>query len=206
LRIANFGQHDETGQVLIERTESVVHPRADAGIAAETIAAVHLIHRGRVVHAVHGAAAEEADVVGHLREVRPVFRHVRAALTCFDKLERALHIVAFATLHGRLLLAFAHELLEVHLCKHGLGIEGVDVRRPAFHHQEDDVLRLRGQMAILGRERIVFRFFGEQGGECDAAERGSERIDEIATRGRMQSTSSRTGEIAFNRHKQTRWS
>jgi hypothetical protein len=31
LRIADLGQHDEAGQILVHRTEPVVHPRTDAG-------------------------------------------------------------------------------------------------------------------------------------------------------------------------------
>ena len=115
LRIAHLGQHDEAGQVLIERTEAIVHPRADAGIAAEAVAAVHLIHRGRMVHAVHGATAEEAEIIRDLGEMRPVVRHVRAALAGLDELEGALHVVAFAALKRGDLLAFTDELLEVQL-------------------------------------------------------------------------------------------
>jgi hypothetical protein len=195
LRIAHLGQHDEAWQVLVQRTQTVVHPRTDAGVAAETVAAVHLIHRGRVVHAVHGAAAEEADVVGHLREVRPIFRHVRAALAGLDELEGTLHIVAFPALKRGHLLPFANEFLEVQFRQRGLRVKGVDVRRPAFHHEEDNVLRLRWQMTILGRERILFRLLGEQGGERDASERGSERIDKLAACRRMKRTGSGTVEI-----------
>ncbi len=195
LRIAHLGQHDEAGQILIERAESVVHPRTDAGIAAEAVAAVHLIHGGRVVHAVHGAATEEANVIRDLGEMRPVYRHVRAALTGLDELERTLHVVTLAALKRGGLLVLANEFLEVQFRQRGLGVEGVDVRRSAFHHEEDNVLRLRWQMTNLGRERILFRLLGEQGGERDAAERGSERIDEIAARGRMKRTASGTCEI-----------
>ena len=195
LRIADFWQHDKSGQVLVQRAKAVVHPRADAGVAAEAIAAVHLIHRGGVVHAVHGAATEEANVIGDLGEMRPIVRHVRAALTVLGELEGTLHIVALAALHRGGLLVLADELLEVQFRQRGLGVEGVDVRGAAFHHEEDDVLRLRRQMAILGCERILFRLFGEQGTEGDTAERGSERIDEIAACGRMKRTASGTGEI-----------
>ena len=133
-----------------------------------------------MVHAVHGAAAEEANVIRDFRKVRPVVRHVRAALAGFDEFEGALHIVALAALHRGGLLILADEFLEVHLCQHGLGVESVDVRRSALHHQEDDVLRLRGQMAILGRERIFLRLFAEQGGECDTAEARAQAIEEAA--------------------------
>ncbi len=206
LRIAYLGQHDEAGQVPIERTEAVVHPRADTGIASEAVAAVHLIHRGRMVHAVHGATTEETKVIRDLGEVRPVVRHVRAALAGLDELEGTLHVVALAALKRGDLLAFADELLEMQLFQRGLGVEGVDVRRPAFHHEEDDVLRLRlREVALLRCERMFLRLLGEQGAERDTAEASAQAIDELAARWRMQSAGSGAGEEGFNRHKQTRW-
>jgi hypothetical protein len=195
LRVAHLWQHDEAGEVLVQSAKAVVHPRTDAGVAAEAVAAVHLIHRGGVVHAVHGATTEEAEVIGDFGEMRPVFRHVRAALAVLGKLERALNIVALAALHRGGLLVLADELLEVQFRQRGLGVEGVDVRGAAFHHEEDDVLRLRRKMAVFGCERILFRLFGEQGTEGYTAQRGSERIDEIAACGRMKRTASGTGEI-----------
>jgi hypothetical protein len=100
LRVADFRQHNETGQVLIERAEAVVDPGADAGIATEAVAAVHLIHRRWMIDAVHGAATEEAEVIGNLGQVRPVFRHVGTALAGLDERERTAHVVALAAFHG----------------------------------------------------------------------------------------------------------
>ncbi len=56
-----------------------------------------------MVHAVHLAAAEEAELVRDAREVLPVLRHVRAALAALAELERALHVVALAAFHRGLL-------------------------------------------------------------------------------------------------------
>ncbi len=181
--ITDLGQNDEAGQILIERAESVVDPCADAGIATEAVAAVHLVHGRRVVDAVHGAAAEEANVIGDLGEVRPVFGHVGAALSMFGELERALHVVALAALHGGYLLSVAHELLEVHLREHGLGVEGVDVRGPALHHEEDDVFGLHIREVALRRcEGIFLGLLGEQGAKGDTAEAGAEAVEEAAAR------------------------
>jgi len=128
LRIAHLRQDDEAGQILIHRAEAVVHPRTDARIASETVAAIHLIHRGGMIHTVDGATAEEADLIGHPREMRPVLRHVRAALTGLDELEGATHIVPLATFHRRLLLPFADELLEMQPLQRRFWIERVNVR------------------------------------------------------------------------------
>ena len=66
-----------------------------------------------MIHAVHGAAAEKAQVVCDLGEVPPVDGHVGTALTVFGKVERTLNIVALTALHGGQLLVLADELLKV---------------------------------------------------------------------------------------------
>ena len=67
-----------------------------------------------MIHTIDSTTTKETDVICDFSKMRPVLRHVRAAFSSLDELERALHIVAFATLHGRYLLSFSHELLEVH--------------------------------------------------------------------------------------------
>ncbi len=160
-----------------------------------------------MVHAVHGAATEETEVVRDLGEMRPVLRHVRAALTVLGKLERALHVVALAALHRGGLFVFADELLEVQFRQRGLGVECVDMRWPALHHEEDDVLRLRlREVTLLRRERMFICLLGKQGTERNAAEAGAQAVDELAARGSMKHTASSTSEVGSNRHKQTHWS
>lgn len=156
LRITDFRQHNKPWQILVLSAKTVVHPRTDAGVAAKTVAAVHLIHSSRMVHAVHCTAAKEADVIGNFREVQPIFCHVRAALTGFNEPEWTLHIVTFATFHRRLLPAFTQEFPEVQLRQSRLGIERVDLRRTSLHHQEDDVLCPGRQMANSGASGFSF--------------------------------------------------
>ena len=206
LRVADLGQDDETGQILIDRTEPVVHPRAYSRITAEAVPRIHLIHRGGMIDAVDGATAEEAKLIRDLREMRPVRGHVGAALSCLDEGKRAAHVVALAALHRRLLLSLADEFLEVHLLEHGLRIEGVDVRGTALHHQEDDVFRLRpGEVALFRSERIRLFLRREQRGQGNAPERGTETVNELAPRRDMEGAGAGTGEVAFSKHKQTRW-
>ena len=66
-----------------------------------------------MVHAVDGAASEEAEIVCDLGEVRPVVRHVRTALTRLDELKGTLDVVTLAGFHGGLLFALTCELFEV---------------------------------------------------------------------------------------------
>ena len=103
-----------------------------------------------MVHAVDGAASEEAEIVCDLGEVRPVVRHVRTALTRLDELKGTLDVVTLAGFHGRLLLTVAGELLKVQLFQLRLRVEGIDVRWASFHHEEDHVLRLRAREVGLG--------------------------------------------------------
>ena len=103
LRIRHFRQHDEARQIFVRRAEAVGHPRTDRRIAAEAIAGVHLIHRGRMIHGIDLAAAIETDVVDDFGEVLPILGHVGAALAGLAELERTLHVVAFAALHRRLM-------------------------------------------------------------------------------------------------------
>ena len=196
--VGNFGQDDEAGQVLVECAEAVVDPCADAGIAAEAVTAVHLIHGGRMIHAVDLTTAIETQVVGDLGEVFPIGRHVGAALADLMEIEWTAHVVAFATFHGGFLLPFAGELREVHLVEHGLRIEGIDVRRTALHHEENAVLGLGRKVRRFGRERVgLIRGGGalrQHGGERDAADTGTETVNKIAASRSVQRAATRAGE------------
>ena len=197
LRVGNFGQDDKAGQVLIERAEAVVDPGADAGITAEAVAAVHLIHRGRVIDTVDLTTAKETEVVGDLGKVLPVGGHVGAALANFVKIERAAHVVAFAAFHGRLLFALAGKLRQMHAIEHGFGIERIDVRRAALHHEENAVLGLGGKVSGFGCEGVdLIRggcALGHHRGERDATDAGAEAVEEIAPSRSVQGAASRAG-------------
>ena len=67
LRVGHIGQHDEGGQVLVFGAESVGSPRADRRIAAELVAGVQVIERGRMVDALRFEPAIEADIVDDAR-------------------------------------------------------------------------------------------------------------------------------------------
>ena len=85
-RRAAFGRafrlrhHDVRRQIFALAAETVRDPRAHARIAHQDAAGVHLVHRGRVHGAVGVEAADEADVVDALRDVREQRRDVAPAL------------------------------------------------------------------------------------------------------------------------------
>ena len=71
-----------------------------------------------------------------------------------------------------------------------LGVERVDVRRPAVHEQEDEVLGPRREVRRLGRERVAVigqRWRGgeqagvaQHGGEADGAEPAADAGEDVA--------------------------
>jgi hypothetical protein len=66
----------------------------------------------------------------------------------------------------------------------GLGVEGVDVRRSAFHEQEDTVLGLGGVVGLLGGEDTgAGGVLGEQSAEGDGAGPGRLRNERGGGRG-----------------------
>ena len=152
-----------------------------------------------MVDAVDLAAAIEAEIVGDAGEVGPVRRHVGAALAGLVERERALDVVAFAALHCGFLFPLAGEFLEVEAREGGLRVEGVDVRRAAFHHEKNAVLRFSGEVAGARRERIDFlgRAGGgrKQSGKCDAAEVRAEAVEEIAPGRSVEGAGAGAGEI-----------
>ena len=77
--------------------------------------------------------------------------------------------------------------LAVVLVEHRLGVERVDLRRPAVHEQVDDVLRLRREVRLLRRERVERRrrrgerrVVGEHAGEAEHAEAGAAAGEHVA--------------------------
>ena len=133
--------------------------------------------------------------------MRPIIRHVRAALASLDELEWALYIVTFAGLHYRYLLPFADEFLEVQLFQRRLWIKRINVRRSTFHHEKYNILCLRlRKMDLLRCKRMFLRFLGKQRAECDTAKACAQAVNELTASWRMQSSETSTGKEGFNGH------
>ena len=116
---------------------------------------VHLVHRRRVHGAVGVEAADEADVVHALRDVREQRRDVAPALAVFLELPGTpqQRRIALRELADDRAVALGQRLA-VELLERRLRVERVDLARPADHEQEDDRLRLRREVRRLRRERI----------------------------------------------------
>jgi Protein of unknown function (DUF1587)/Planctomycete cytochrome C len=73
---------------------------------------------------------------------------------------------------------------EVHFLESGLRVKCVDVRRPAFHHKEDDVFGLHMREVALSRcERVFLGLLREQGAEGDTAEARAQAVEKAAAGG-----------------------
>ena len=141
LRIGVVRQHDESGQVLVLGAQPVGDPRADSRVTAEAIAGVDVVQGCRVVDGLRLEAAIEADIVHAVGEIAELGVDLYAELPRPAELERTPDEVPLAGVHARFeLVALLDELGHVQVGELGLGIEGVDVARAAFHQQEDAVL------------------------------------------------------------------
>ena len=160
------GDGEIAGQVLVLRAKAVECPRAERG-AHEARAAGVKLHEGLgVVRNVRVHAAQEAHFIGVLGDLREGFRNPQAALAALLELRDGRHELALVTR----LASVGNQL--------GLVVEGVEVRRPALHGEEDDALGARREMRLLGCERLVHHGPRRERGEgqpAEAAGDGGER-------------------------------
>ncbi len=109
--------------------------------------------------------ADDADVVDAARPFRgtssltsmpvwPCLRYLNGEGSILPS--RRLQAVGFARIRARLAVV----LVQVRL-----GVERVDVRRPAVHEQEDDALGPRREVRRLGRQRVAIVGQRWRGGE-----------------------------------------
>ena len=126
--------------------------------------------------------ADDADVVDAGGNLRKQFADLDAALAVLLELERRLQQVArFGTDEFRHL---ERQRFAVEGGEFRLGVEGIDVRRPAGHEQEDETLGLRGILRGSLRQRIVggsgAGLVGKQAGEPEQAEAVGEAQQHLA--------------------------
>ena len=138
---AGIGQHDERRQVVVLGAQAIGDPAADARLAHQDAAGVHLIHRLRMVHAVavqlritHRSSASSAICGRKSLTSRPDWPRGRSGLTGGQ--ERILGHLAAGHHHAEALgQRLAGELDQI-----GLGIEQIDMARPAMHEEPDHAL------------------------------------------------------------------
>ena len=169
---ARIGQHDERRQVAVLAPQAISHPTADARPAHQDAAGVHLIDRLRMIHAVAVQAADHAQLVGMFGDLRQEVADLQARLAArpkrLDRREQRI-LGHFAPRHhhaealGQRLAGVLHEV--------GLGIEQIDMARPAVHEQPDHPLHARLEMGLARAIRRRGGFAGCVGGAIVGQER-----------------------------------
>ena len=161
-RDAAAAEDDEAREVLVLGPEAVGDPGPHARKAGERHAAVEVEVRLRMLHERRGHRADDGQLVGDAAGVREERADRDAAAAVAGELPRAGPDVAVLVEHRPLGLE-RHRLA-------GLGrqprlrVERVDVRHPARHEAEDDVLDAGREVGRLGGERPGGRFAGHAGG------------------------------------------
>ncbi len=149
---AMIREDDEAGQVLVLAPQPVGNPAADARMAGEDAAGVHLEQRWAVRGAERMHRADERDVVDVLGDVRKELRDLHAALAVPLEPPRRRHQAAGRphrcphspdALH-RLALVFEQG---------GSWVEGIDLADAAVAEDRDHRLGLGGDHLRLGRQR-----------------------------------------------------
>ena len=179
-------EHDEPRQILALRAQTVRHPGAVAGSALEAAAGVEEVIGVGVFREVRDDRPDDRQVVDPPGDVGEQVADRDPALAVVAELPRALEHVAHVVELGGMGLDL--DRLAVLAVEPGLGVEGVDLGRPAVHVQEDHALRPRRVVARLdghrpGRPRggpprrqvRAVGSFAESRAEGGLAEQGGER-------------------------------
>ena len=101
------------------------------------------------------AGPDQADIVGHFRNIRVPVRDPHARLTMLGKLPLTWHQSISAHTHGRKNRSdtfrkwFASPTFQSRL-----GVEQVDVAGATFHEQKDDTFRLGRKMGNALTQRV----------------------------------------------------
>ena len=190
-------QDDETRQVVALTAKPVGDPRAHARLALLARAGVEEIVRGRVLGKRRGHRPDHRDVVHPVADVREQVADRRAARAAGPELPRRGEGLAVVVELGRLRLHL--ERLAVLPLQPRLGIEGIHLRGPALHEQEDDAPGLRrvvrrpagGGVTRPGRRCIgTVEPVGQEGGEGHRAESAGAAPEHLAAGRRWAGESS----------------
>ena len=165
LALVARGHHDERRQVVGLAAEPVRQPGPHAGPARDLRARHEERHAGRVVDGLGVHASNQADLVGDRSHVREHLAHLDAGLAVLlERLDRGEgRPLAVAARHGREPGRPAHavgDVLPGRRPHHRLGVEQVHMRRPAPLPEDDDPLRLRGEMGQARQPGLALRPVG----------------------------------------------
>ena len=146
-RAAGVRQHDVGRHVPVLGAEAVAQPAAEARLAHEDAAGVHLVDRLRVVDAVTVAAPDDAQLVRALRQVVEEVADLESRFAAWpERPDGAEKGVAGHLPPGHDLSKALRERLTRVASEGRLGVEEVDVARSAVHEEVDHSLRARPEV------------------------------------------------------------
>ena len=147
-------ENDIPGKILALCSETVEHPRADAGSGKHRVTAIHHEKSRRVIRDLTLHRTNHTELVRMLRDIRIQRGNFESALPVFREFKRRgpdlTDPVALRRLEG--LFDGLRQLLSVEFFQPGLWIEGVNLRRPAIHEKMDDAFCLCGKMRLAHGE------------------------------------------------------
>ena len=140
---ARIDHDDERGQVFVFAPETIADPGAKGWIPLGHLSRIHLDHPGAVREGVGIETLHEAKLVQALVEVRKGVRAPEPGLAVLLELSgRSEQLAPRHLATARLYV----DLLPTVLLQLRLVVPGVHGRRTAVHEEEDNVLRLRGEV------------------------------------------------------------
>ena len=184
VRAAGPARHhrDERGEIFVFRTESIRQPRTEAGPSSKLCSRGEKRHRRIVIDRLGRKRLDEAQFVGHSRQMREQFADGRAALPVPRELEHRRHDGKFflARRHPRQPLSLPNRLGQVGaapLLQLGLVIEQFELRGGSRLKQVDHPLGLRREAhrastSLVGEERVQRR---QPEGTTNTAQKSSAR-------------------------------
>ena len=147
---------NESRQVLVFAAQTVEQPRTHAWPRERLFARVHLQAGAVVVDVVRHHRTNDAQVVDAGRQLRKQFAHLGAGRAMFfECVRRGQQVPGFGPFQFRFL---KRQRFAVVLSEPRFRIKRIDVRRPARHKEENNALRLRGELRWLERQRTRFPF------------------------------------------------
>lgn len=136
---------DEAGQVLVLRAKAVEGPRAEGRSNKLGNAGVHLDEGLRVARLIALHAAQQAEFVGVLGDVRKRVADPQAALAALFEVPKRRHQLGSGVIRRLSRVGEESRLI----------IEGVEMRRASSHAQKNDPLGPRREVRLFGRKRRV---------------------------------------------------
>ena len=138
-------QQHIAGQILIFAAERIIDPGAETRVSADIASRMHQQIRARMQRKARDHGADNRDVVHAGGDVRKQLADRNPGLPMLREFPRTLHPFAIGFLLGAHLIE-AVKRFSIEVGKFRLRIESIDVRDPAGHVTENDVLYFGSEM------------------------------------------------------------